>query len=62
MIYFYDELVAKTLDTIKDTYDCADILNDLNRISQAIENVKLYGYWSAVDQLDQELRQKDPCS
>lgn len=61
MIYFYDDLVAKTVETVKEAYDCADILNDLNRINQAITNIKLYGSWSAADQLDQELRQKYPC-
>lgn len=61
MIYFYDELVAKTLETIKEAYDCADILNDLNRINQAMTNIKLYGDWYAANQLDQELRQKYPC-
>ena len=61
MIYFYDDLVAKTVETIKEAYDCADILNDLNRINQAITNIKLYGNWSPADHLDQELRQKYPC-
>ena len=61
MIYFYDDLVEKTVETIKEAYDCADILNDLNRINQAITNIKLYGNWSAADHLDQELRQKYPC-
>ena len=61
MIYFYDDLVAKTVETIKEAYDCADILNDLNRINQAMTNLKLYGNWSVADQLDQELRQKYPC-
>ena len=40
MIYFYDDLVAKTVETIKESYDFADILNDLNRINQAITNIK----------------------
>ena len=61
MIYFYEDLVAKTVETIKESYDCADILNDLNRINQAITNIKLYGNWSSPDQLDRELRQKYPC-
>ena len=61
MIYFYDDLVEKTVETIKEAYDCADILNDLNRINQAIANIKLYGNWSMADQLDRELRQKYPC-
>lgn len=30
MIHFYDELVAKTLQSIKESYDFADVLNDLN--------------------------------
>ena len=61
MIYFYDDLVEKTVETIKEAYDCADILNDLNRINQAMTNLKLYGNWSVADQLDQELSQKYPC-
>lgn len=60
MIYFYDDLVEKTVETIKEAYDCANILNDLKRINQAITNIKLYGNWSAADHLDQELRQKYP--
>ena len=58
MIYFYDELVAKIVETIKKAYDCADILNDLKHINQAITNIKLYGNWPAADHLDQELHQK----
>lgn len=61
MIYFYDDLVAKTVETIKEAYDYADILNDLNRINQTITNIKLYRNWSVAEQLDRELRQKYPC-
>lgn len=61
MIYFYDSLVAKTLDTIKEAHDCADILNDLNRIQQAKKYLGCSGDWTAANQLDQELRQKYPC-
>lgn len=61
MIYFYDELVTKTVETIKEASDCADVLNDLNRINQAIANIKLYGNWPMANQLDQELRKKYPC-
>ena len=32
---FFDNIVAKTFETIKDAHDCADILNDLNQIEQA---------------------------
>lgn len=61
MIHFYDELVAKTLQSIKESYDFADVLNDLIRINQAIANVNLHGNWMAAYHLDQELRQKYPC-
>lgn len=61
MIYFYDELVDRTLKMIKESYDCADVLNDLNRIEQAVTSVNLYGNRSAAEQLDRELRQKYPC-
>ncbi len=40
MIYFYDDLVAKTVETIKEAYDCADILNDLNRIRAFLKSKK----------------------
>lgn len=60
MIHFYESIVAKTLETIKDAHDCADILNDLNRIEQAKANVKLYDSVSAAIQLNQELREKYP--
>lgn len=61
MIYFYDGIVAKTLETIKEAHDCADILCDLSRIDQAKTNVNLYGDVSAAHQLDEELRKKYPC-
>lgn len=61
MIYFYDELVRRTLDTIKEAYDCADVLNDLNRIEQEIANIKLNGNLFMATQLDQEMRKKYPC-
>lgn len=61
MIHFYDSIVAKTLETIKDAYDCADILHDLSRIEQAKANVNSYEGLLAADQLDQELRKKYPC-
>lgn len=60
MIYFYDYLVNKTFETIKESYDCADILNDLNRINQMISNIKLYGDCTLAYDLDRELRQKYP--
>ena len=61
MIHFYESIVAKTLETIKDAYDCADILHDLSRIEQAKANVNLYGGVSTAHQLDEELRKKYPC-
>ena len=61
MIYFYDELVTRTLETIKEAYDCADVLNDLNRIEQEIANIKLNGNLFMATQLEQEMRKKYPC-
>lgn len=60
MIYFYDSLVAQTLEMVKSAYDCADILNDLNRIEQAQVWVRVHGDWNTANQLDYELRQKYP--
>lgn len=60
MIVFYDDLFAKTWETIKEAHDCTDILRDLDRIGQAKANVYAYGGVLAADQLDQELRQKYP--
>ena len=61
MIHFYDNIVAKTLEIIKEAHDCADILCDLSRIEQAKANVNLYGGVSAAHQLDKELREKYSC-
>lgn len=60
MIYFYDDLVAQTFDIVKNAYDCADILNDLNRIKQAIAKVRSCGDWLTADRLNHELREKYP--
>lgn len=61
MIHFHQDKFYKTLKKIESSYDCADVLNDLNRINQAIENINLYGYCPTANQLDQELRKKYPC-
>ena len=61
MIHFYNELVARTVETIKEACDCTEILNDLKRIDQAITNINLRGNLSAADQLDRELRHKYSC-
>ncbi len=58
MIYFYDPIIVKTLETIKDACDCKNILIDLSRIDQAKANVFLYDNVSAAHLLDQELRKK----
>lgn len=60
MIYFYDSLVAQTVEIIKSAYDCADVLNDLNRIEQAKERT-YNGDCLTGEVLDQELREKYPC-
>ena len=61
MIHFHDNLVTKTLESIKESCDCTDILHDLDHIDQSIRNVRFYGNCAAAYQLDQELRQKYPC-
>lgn len=61
MIYFYDEIIAKTLDKIKDAHDCGDVLLDLTQIEQAVIRLKSGGDWFAANQLDYELRQKYSC-
>lgn len=60
MIYFYNEIVEKTLEEIKDAYDCIDIFRDINRINQAIAGVKSGESLVIASQLDQELREKYP--
>lgn len=46
---------------IKESYDCVDILQDLNQIEQAKANLYSgYGAVIAADQLDRKLRQKYP--
>jgi conjugal transfer/entry exclusion protein len=61
VIYFYENIVAKTLKTVKEAYDCADICKDINRIERAIDQAQNYGDWYTANQLDHELRQKYPC-
>lgn len=59
MIHFYENLVAKTLETVKSAYDCADVYCDLLRINEAIKNAK-QGSWAMGLDLDQEMRRKYP--
>ena len=59
MIHFYENLVAKTLETVKSAYDCVDVSHDLLRINEAIENAK-QGNWITGADLDQEMRRKYP--
>ena len=61
MIHFYSTIQSKTLEIIKEAHDCADILQDLNRIEYAKANLyTVYGGVFAADQLDRELRKKYP--
>lgn len=60
MIYFHENVVAQTVEMIKTTYDCADILNDLERIEKAKERV-CNGDWLTGEELNRELRIKYPC-
>lgn len=61
MIHFNKNLFFKSLDIVKNSYDCADVLNDLNRIDRSIASVKSCGNWVPAYNLDNELRQKYPC-
>jgi hypothetical protein len=61
MIHFYVDLIAQTLKTVKEAYDCADVCNDITRIENAISQVRVYGNCGVAIQLDHELRQKYPC-
>jgi hypothetical protein len=61
MIHFYDDLIAQTLKTVKESYDCADVCNDITRIENAISQVRVYENCGVAFQLDHELRQKYPC-
>ena len=63
MIYFNEYLVAKTINTInsvKDSFDMSDVLNDINRIQLAIESINQNRHFSEAEKLDIELRQKYP--
>lgn len=61
MIYFFNTIQNNALKIIKEAYDCADVLRDLNRIEQARANLG-NGYRGVfeADMLDRELRQKYP--
>jgi hypothetical protein len=61
MIYFYEDMVAQILKTVKEANDCADICRDIDRIENAVAQVKNYGDLGAANWLDHELRQKYPC-
>lgn len=60
-IYFKEDIVHSTLEIIKTAHDCADELNDIHRIEQAIFNVNYYGDVATAEHLDAELRNKYPC-
>lgn len=61
MIHFFNTIQSRALEIIKEAYDCADVLRDLERIEQAKANLyTAYGGIFLADQLDRELRQKYP--
>jgi hypothetical protein len=61
MIYFYEDMVAQILKTVKEAYDCADVCKDINRIENAVAQVKRRGDLGTANWLDHELRKKYPC-
>ncbi len=60
MIYFHEELVVKTMETIKDAADLSDIRTDMQRIEDAQNRVQQFGDTLTARRLDTELRKKYP--
>ena len=55
-IYFTSDLEIQVLKAIKESYDCADVKNDLDRIRWMIQ----YGTNGRAGYLDWEMRKKYP--
>lgn len=61
MIHFFSTIQNRTLEIIKETWDCTDVFRDLSQIEQAKANLSIgYGALLAANQLDRKLRQKCP--
>lgn len=58
MIHFNNDIVYRTLKTVKESHDCIDMLNDLQRINNVYYKTKYYNNFNEAISLDQELRQK----
>lgn len=59
-IYFKKDLMQKILEVIQDTKDCMEMINDVNRINQAMSGLRLYGDCATAEKLDWELHQRYP--
>lgn len=67
MIYFKSIISNKVLINIKEAYDCADVLNDLNKIGIAKNRLSNYTCFQQLtvaqndaNRLDRDLRKKYP--
>ncbi len=60
MIYFYEELVAKAMETIKNAADLSDVRADMQRIENAQYGILQFGDTITARRLDAELREKYP--
>lgn len=60
MIYFSKNVVAEVLKTIKENRDCADVANDLIKISNMIHDVQTGFHLEEARQLNEVLRLKYP--
>lgn len=60
MIYFHEELVAKTIEIIKDATDLADVRIDMQKIVDAQNRIQKFGDTITARRLDAELRKKYP--
>lgn len=58
MIYFFEDIVQKALETIQDGKEFSDILYDINRIKQAKQNIEKGFSIEGANRLDFELREK----
>ena len=60
MIHFNNDIVYRTLKAVKESHDCIDMINGLQRIDNACYKAKYYNNINEAISLDQELRQKYP--
>lgn len=60
IIYFYEELVTKATETIKDAADLTDVRADLQKIIDAQNGIQQFGDIITAHKLNAELHKKYP--